>query len=270
MKKKEIKIIIEGMPEDSGLLRVNAFISELDAITKNISKMANFVSGNGASSFYLRISNLSYESPATVVLEAIPQNPEIDLRDMAIQKFYSTYHSIESDSQENKKIEYGLIEGLIETTSIIGKSINSARIITDGYDLNLTKEFKAKLDLILAPEEKAKGFIRGMLEYINIHGGQNVFKIYPDVGPIKITCHFPPELTKTAIRAIGNYVEVKGELKYRAVSNYAHEISVEEIEIFSSDEDLPSLYNLRGIAPKLTGKLSSEEFIRKIRNEAIS
>jgi len=191
MKKTQIKIIIEGMPEDNGSLRVNAFIGELYAITKNIFKADKLVSGKGVPSFYLRIADLNYGSPATVVLEAIPQNADIDLRDIAIKKFYSPYHSIEAGISEKKEIEYSLIEGLIETTSIIGKSISSTRIITDGYDLNLTKEFKAKLDMILAPEEKAKGFLRGMLEYINIHGGQNVFRIYPDVGPIKVTCHFP-------------------------------------------------------------------------------
>jgi hypothetical protein len=239
MKKKEIKIIIEGMPEDNGHLRVNAFISELDAITKNISKTDKHISGKGSSSFYLMITELNYVSPATVVLEAIPQNPDIDMRDIVIQKFCSTYSYIESGSLDKKELEYGLIESLIETTSLIGKSINSTKIITDGHAINLTKEFKAKLDLILAPEEKAKGFVRGMLEYINIHGGQNVFKIYPDVGPIKITCYFPQQLKKIAIQAVGNYIEVKGELKYREVSNYAHEIIVEEIEIFPPDEELP-------------------------------
>jgi len=270
MKKTQIKIILEGMPEDKGLLRVNAFIGELDAITKSISKVDKLISGKGAPSFYLSIVELNYGSPATVVMEAIPENPDIDLRDNTINKFYSAYQSIEAGTLEKKEIEYSLIECLIETTNIIGKSINSTRIITNGHDLNITKEFKAKLDLILAPEEKTKGFLRGMLEYINIHQGKNVFRIYPDVGPIKVTCHFPPELTNNAIMAVGKYVEVKGELRYRAVAKYAHEIIVEEIEIFPSEEELPSLYDLRGIAPNLTGKLSSEEFVRKIRNATIS
>jgi hypothetical protein len=270
MKKTQIKIIIEGMPEDNGLLRANAFIGQLDAITRNISKVDKLVSGKGTSSFYLRIIELSYGSPATVVMEPITENPDFDLREKTINKFCSTYQSIEAGALKKKEIEYSLIESLIETTNIIGKSINSTRIITDGYDLNITKEFKAKLDLILAPEERAKGFIRGMLEYINIHQGKNVFRIYPDVGPIKVTCHFPPGLTKSAIMAVGKYVEVKGELRYRAVAKYAHEIIVEEIEIFPPDEELPDLYDLRGIAPDLTEKLSSEEFVRKIRNATIS
>ena len=270
MKKGNIEIIIEGMPEDDGQVRVSAFISELDAITKNISKVDKYISSKGSPSFYFRIAELSYSSPATVVLEPVLQNPSVDYRNKTIQTFFSAYKNIESGSADRKQIDYSLIEGLIETTSLIGKSINSVRIITDGFDFALTKEFKAKLDLVLAPEDRARGFLRGMLEYINIHGGQNVFKIYPDVGPIKITCHFPSGLKKTAIQAVGSYVEVRGELRYRAVSNYPHEISVDEIEIFSPDEMLPSLYELRGIAPNFTGELSSEEFVRKIRDNAIS
>lgn len=270
MNKKEIKVVIEGMPEDKGFVRVTAFINGLNAIINNISRIDKTVSEKGMSSFYLRITDLSYKSPATVVMEAIPNNPDIDLRDKAINKFYFTYEAIQGGRPIDKVIEYGLIEDMMEITKPIGKYINSIKIITDGHDLNLTSEFKAKMDLILAPEEHSSGFIRGMLEYINIHQSKNVFRIYPDIGPTKITCHFPIDLTKKAIEGVGKYVEVKGELNFKAISKYPHEIIVEEIDIFPPEEELPSLHDLRGIAPDLTGSLSSEQFVRKIRDAQIS
>lgn len=266
MKKNEIKIIIEGMPDKGGLIRADAFVYSLDSITKNIKKTDKLISGSGTSSFYLKLVELNYQSPATVIMEAIPINPDVDFREKTIEKFCSVYQAVQDETIAEKEIDYGLIEALNETTQIIGKYLNSIRIITNGYDLNLTIIFKAKVDLALAPEEKSIGYIRGMLEYINIHQDKNLFRIYPDVGPKKVSCHFPQELTEKAIDSIGKFVEVKGEIKYKAISKYPHEIIVEEIEAFPDEKELPSLYELRGIAPDLTGKLSSEQFVRKIRN----
>lgn len=266
MKKNEIKIIIEGMPAEGGLIRADAFVDSLNSITKNIKKTDKLISRSGTSSFYLKLVELSYQSPAIVVMEAIPSDPNIDLREKTIEKFCSVYQAVQDETVADKEIDYSLIEALNETMQIIGKHLNSIRIVTNGYDLNLNKIFKAKVDLILVPEEKSIGYIRGMLEYINIHQNKNLFRVYPDIGPTKVSCHFPQELMGKAIDSIGKFVEVKGEIKYKAISKYPHEIIVEEIEAFPDEKELPSLYELRGIAPDLTGKLSSEQFIRKVRN----
>lgn len=270
MAKNEIKIVIEGMPQDNGLVRADAFINGLNSITKIIHRTDRIVSRKSMASFYLRITGLSYGSPATVTMEAVPQDPNIDLRKQTISKFYDTYESIQKGKLAEKEIESVLIEDMTEITNQIGKRINSIKVTMDEYDLTLTKEFKAKMELAISPEEKSSSFIRGMLEYINIHKNKNVFRIYPDIGPQKIICHFSEELTQKAIEAIGKYVEVRGELRFRAVSKHPHEIFVEEIEIFPPEEELPSLYELRGIAPNLTGQLSSEQFVRKIRDAKIS
>ena len=133
----------------------------------------------------------------------------------------------------------------------------------------IDNEFKKIMSHALAPEEFSKGFIRGMLEYINIHQGKNVFRIYPDIGPVKISCHFSDKLMDAAITAVGKFVEVKGELKYKAVSQDPHEISVEEIEVMPEENALPSLYDLRGLVPNITGELTTEQFVRKIRDAQI-
>lgn len=53
------------------------------------------------------------------------------------------------------------------------------------------------MDDALAVEEECEGAIEGMLEQINLHHGANVFYIYPEIGPRKISCHFPPSSTMT-------------------------------------------------------------------------
>jgi len=107
-----------------------------------------------------------------------------------------------------------------------------------------------------------------VLEAINVHDGANVFRIFPDVGPSRVTCHFPSLLERDAVQAIRRFVEVTGILRYKAAADYPHEIEVRALEVLPLEEDLPSLEDLRGSAPDCTGHLLSEEFVRGLRDVA--
>lgn len=62
-------------------------------------------------------------------------------------------------------------------------------------------------------------------------------------------------------------VAVRGECFYRPNVNFPHRIEVTSMEELSTCEELPTLRDLQGIAPNLTGELSSEEFVRRQRDE---
>jgi hypothetical protein len=269
MAKAQIRLVVEGLPEDNGLVRASGFANSLNTILNSIKKSDRIVSGK-KSSFYLRISDLSYKSPATVLLEAVPWETEFDYREPAFNKAYSAYRYLREGLPSKSRIEYSLIEDVIELTSQIGTAVKSVTIAFNGNDVIVDNEFKRIMSQVLAPEEFSKGFVRGMLEYINIHQGKNVFRIYPDIGPVKISCHFSDKLVSAAIASVGKYVEVKGELKYKSVSQDPHEIAVEEINALPGDDALPSLRDLRGLVPNIIGSMTAEQFVRKIRNAQAS
>ena len=106
----------------------------------------------------------------------------------------------------------------------------------------------------------------GMLEQINIHGRAHLFVIYPTVGAREVRCSFPPELQKRAIEGIGKYVGVSGKLRYKKRDRFPNAVDVAGIEIHPEEKELPSIFDLRGIAKGATGNLSSEKFIRNLRN----
>jgi hypothetical protein len=108
-----------------------------------------------------------------------------------------------------------------------------------------------------------------MLDQINVHLGANTFHIYPEVGARKVTCHFPSKLFDDAVSAVGRRVEISGTLHYRAGASFPHQISVTSIEAFPPEYELPDWDDLRGRAPNATGGLSSEAFVRELRNEWI-
>ncbi len=67
--------------------------------------------------------------------------------------------------------------------------------------------------------------------------------------------------------AIDRHVQVFGELKYKRWDNFAYAVNVSDLEILPPDDELPSLFDLRGIAPNATGSQTAEEFVRVMRDE---
>lgn len=130
----------------------------------------------------------------------------------------------------------------------------------------MTRKKTIKGDRALAVTEECEGSIEGMLEQINIHAGANTFHIYPEIGPRKLTCHFPSRLYDDAVSAVGRKVEVSGTLQYRARAEWPHTIAVKAIEAFPPDAYLPDWEDLRGRAPDAAGGVPSEVFVRELRD----
>ncbi len=73
-------------------------------------------------------------------------------------------------------------------------------------------------------------------------------------------------MKEAAIGAVGQFIEVHGIIHYKAVSTFPHQIDVKKLEVLPDEEGLPSIFDLKGIAPGLTGGLSSEEFAQGLKD----
>jgi hypothetical protein len=69
-----------------------------------------------------------------------------------------------------------------------------------------------------------------------------------------------------AIAGVGRRVEVTGMLKYRRGASFPNAIAVTAIDPFPPEDELPSWDDLRGRAPDATGIVSSEAFVRRLRD----
>ncbi len=70
-----------------------------------------------------------------------------------------------------------------------------------------------------------------------------------------------------AIAGINHYVNVKGALRYKRRDKFPYAVNDAEIEVYPDEQKLPSIFDLKGIAPDATGDLKSEDFVRKLRHE---
>ena len=129
-----------------------------------------------------------------------------------------------------------------------------------------SKNVKAAVGAFILPETKSIGTVEGRLEFVNIHADQNMFRICSAIPPERVTCSFRPDKIEEALEALGRKIRVLGELTCPKGDRFPRTVKVETIELLPEDGDLPSLMDLRGIAPDITGDLSSEEFVRNLRD----
>lgn len=118
----------------------------------------------------------------------------------------------------------------------------------------------------LVPDEIIEESITGMLEMLDIHAWK--FRIYPIVGPKKIDCYFLDDhLQQKVISGINRYVNVEGEFRYKRFTKFPYAAQVKDIEIYPNEDELPTLSDLHGMALNATWDLSSEDFVRRLRND---
>ena len=93
------------------------------------------------------------------------------------------------------------------------------------------------------------------------------FYLEPIVGSKRINCLFPNELLKLANIHLQNYVEIHGIFEYHVNDKFPYEVAVTELKIMPNEKDLPTLYDLQGVAENYTNGLSSEDCVRKMRDD---
>lgn len=260
-----ITLIIEGLPEDDGQVRLGAFMSQLQNLNATITKLDR-ENNDGKAATYYRIAEISYNSPVRVVLEpqALPKHHYIG--PAILDSLVRLTNALEDGSESDlSKVDADLLEDIRGLARPVGKSVKSAALIFRDKTFALTEKITRRVDVALAVDEECEGAIEGMLEQINLHHGANVFYIYPEIGPRKLTCHFPPKLYDEAVSAVGRRVEVSGTLHYRSGATFPHQVEVRAIEAFPAESELPDWEDLRGRAPDITGDLSSEAFVRELR-----
>jgi len=259
-----IELIIEGMPEDEGRVRLTAFIGQLQNLSAAIGKLDRD-SNDGKPGSIFQITALSYSSPIRVVLEPKPIPSQRFTGREIVDRFKHVAAALDSDASLSA-FDPDLLEDIRALARPVGKMVKNATVLFNGFALDLTDRVARRLDEALAIENECDGFLEGMLEQINIHQGANTFHIFPEAGPKKVTCHFPVALFDDAVSAVGRRVEVFGILKYRASAPYPHQIAVTALESFPPEYELPNWEDFRGLAPDATGTLSSEAFIRELRD----
>ncbi len=261
---KTIPIQLEGDPADDGHVRLTDFIQQLEAVANALKHTERLISHSEERSLNYRIVDLSHSSPATVVIEAIPQKPDADVSDRTVKRFLTTMRMIEKKGRVPHDIDLDALQAYRQLGSVLDKHVSELSFKNGKRQISIDKEFKHKVDHIIGPDELVEGSICGTLEWLNIHN-TNRFNIYPTVGPAKVVCDFPHRIREKVKLGIDRYVRVFGKLRYKKRDDFPYGMIVDDLDTLPPENELPTLDDLRGIAPDATGNQTAEEFVESLR-----
>jgi hypothetical protein len=264
---KRITIKFIGSATDKQDVRLSDFIDQLEGIKKALRENERSMSGEEEVALDYKIVDLRHRSPSEMDLEPVTLREvpkaygnEIiagfakDLR--FIRKQGKTFH----EPELNRLQAYQDI-GTTRNGQLAGVEISIGRT-----HVAIDEFFHGRLEKIMGPDEFVSGSISGFLEAVNFHN-TNRFTLYPTLGPRKVVGKFPAHLRGDVKAAIGSFVTIEGQLAYKSWAPFAHAIAATKIVPHKPDAELPSLFDLKGTMPDLTGKESSVEFVERIRDE---
>ena len=262
---RRVVLTLDGMPTEEGHVRASDFVKQLQVLLSALGKAEASEFERAEDRIYYRVVDLSHNSPARVVLEAV-EPLEGPARAHAVFGIVSGALQAVAESRISEATDYELVSDIAALAAPVGKSIARLSLILGTAEHSITRDVHARASQLLARVETRTGTVTGMLDAINIHGSTRLFRIYPVVGAAKISCAFPDSLKPTALAGIGRYVSVGGAMSYRPLAAFPHSLEVQHLELLPEADSLPRLRALRGIAPNLTDGVSSETFIGRLRD----
>jgi hypothetical protein len=270
-----LKVQLIGAEEDNRDVRFSDFIFQCQAIKNALRESEAFFCGDGKEPLDYRITGLRHDSPSTLELNPIAGNRTQDYVRKVLKGFATELHRIRRDRRLLGRPEMGRLRAYSEIGKRPKGHVEEVRIAVEEthtirkpkpVQVAVDRRFKQNLEEILGPDEIVYGSISGRLDWLNFHDARR-FRLYPIVGPQRITGEFGEEIRDQVRNGADRFVTVFGRLHYKTWDKYPHHVRATKVETHDRDEDLPSLNDIKGIAPQMTGELSSVDWVRKIRDE---
>lgn len=221
------------------------FLRELQSILAALQKTETEISGLEKSTLRFDLIDLHHSNP-TIELEAASPPQYRDFSGRTIQKFLITVNEI-GRGRVPKWMDIEALETYKELATSVGKDIQHIVLKNSKRAADITPQYRDRIAKIIGPNQNEVGSVVGSLEMLSIHKGMR-FALYPRIGPKRIVCNFEDRWLPTVQSAIGRTVEAFGILKFKARSQFPHEMDVEDLEVRPLKSERQSLSELKAVA----------------------
>lgn len=272
-----ITLQLEGTEQEQGHITLSAFLSQLEAVKAALKQTERLLTGEEESSVYYRIIDLRHSSPATVVLEAVSFSTrpgqlkkrkhvqKDDYSQPTVKHFFHSLKEIREKKRSPEKADLQVLQAYRNLAASLEKDVSRIKLVNKNESVDIDKTFQTAIDQIIGPDELFAGTICGTLEKLNLHNTTR-FDIFPTIGPKQVACDFKLELKDDVIRAVDKYVCVTGTLRYKRLGNFPYAVDADKIEILPPEHELPTLFDIRGMAPDLTRGQTISDFLEEVRD----
>lgn len=265
MKSNRFKITLTGGEAD-GSIRLNDLVDQLNAVKASLNHVDVAVSGQKAPSLYYRITNITMNSPAVFVVEAVSKaNSSIAHGRRVVARFNRDLKTVLAGKRP-KDADLELLESYGALAKPMRGHVEQVALAFDETSMELPRNLDMRIDEILGPDQIEQGSIVGSLDVIDVHNQRNLFKVYPMVGPSSIKCQFAKGMLSEAVAGINRFVRISGELHFKKAEKFPHLIKVSKIDVLPERSSATNLSSLRGIAAGALKGMSSTEYVDRVRD----
>ncbi len=259
-------ITIQLLEAGSADLRLDDFLEELGTLRIALRETERLVSGREPS-LYFRIRRLQKSSPAVIELEAVTDaqddRSKPEFASLVVRSFATNLRLI-SKSKLPRKIDIQALESYRDLALPIEKHSLEVKIQTGNHSVLLNRNFRQVLEAVMGSDEVSYGSVSGKIEAINLHN-RNRFWLYPTLGARRIRGKFKVKDRKRFKAGVDEYVTVYGWLRYKTWDKYPYAVFADDIQVH--DTAVPTLRELKGVAPEATGELTTQEYLDQVRDD---
>jgi hypothetical protein len=261
-----VRLKLEGEP---GQIPLRAFVDILNRARYILSDLDSAISENPRGSLEWYIADLGIGS-AVAEIEARPRDPKGDSRLalMVATNFVTGLDFVEQGEQMPpyfSDVDLGRVRAIAQRLGKPGAKVLEAAHLDGGKKVATVSEKAAvNVSKLLEPRSKTIGSVAGKLEVISVHGPPR-FNVYDVLTKRAVRCRFEADRLSEVAAALGRKVVVTG-IVHRNANGDPIRVERPELRVLPDDAELPTTADLVGLVPDLTGDLSAEEHIRRLRD----
>jgi hypothetical protein len=207
-----------------------------------------------------------YSQPKQMVRKKLP-----DVAQDVTRSFVTGFRTLENEGRSPSFLSDTGMHRAEMLTDVLGHDGAKAIVAVDvssEQEVEITKQSATNIAKLIPAAARSIGSIEGTLEEISVHRG-NHFVVYQALTGKGVRCHFPKLgfLLDKAKENLSKRVVVSGVLA-RNTKNEPVRITIEresDFKVFGVDLTVMALKDLGGKFPDWTGDLSTEDFIRSVR-----
>jgi len=269
----KITIQIAGDRADKDRPRLNSLIEQLEALKKTLAFAEREVADDQRGAIYYRVVKLQQRSPATLAVEPVAVNWKRDPTNIVVHRFSRRLNQIKAGkvprdvSVEELQAYQELAPSKERHIREVTITVDAPAVLKKPAQLVMTERLAQRITNLIGEDEITWGSVTGRLEGVNIHDTNRIF-IYPEIGPERVTCTFDRAMREQVARALGHYVQVHGKLHFKKRAQFTYLMTeANRIDALDDDPNLPTLSEMRGIAPDLMGDMDTRNFVDALDEE---
>lgn len=204
-----------------------------------------------------------HASAPTLSISPVAALPEHGAR--VVAAYMQTAEALEERGDHPPYIDAPTLQSFRKLARYVGDGLGGIAITGREVRVTVTRRLERAVNRLLGMVLKTRGSFTGRLEYINAHRGLKC-RIYPRTGPSYVECRFGPELLPEMAAGLKRSVTVSGTLYYLGFQAFPYRIDADDVVVRPADDELPTIWDLWGLAPDVTGGVPVEEYVRGLRD----